>query len=154
MLLVETLSPDQQPPNASNQNVPIDPKTGKPVAAEAPEQGNAENSGDEEYDGEGDDLEDGEDEGENEEYNGEYIQQEAPEIEPLKKYYLIQKITELRLQLQEHNIRNKDLDNVLKFVDNLSYNTLLSLVNAVLPDIEELLARLAANEKQKAKQEV
>jgi hypothetical protein len=121
MLLVETLSPDQQPPNPQ-------------VVAQADPQN-----------------------GEGEEGNEETFQQqqsESPEIEPLKKFYLIQKITDLRAKLQDQNIRNQDLDNILKFTDNLSYVTLLGLTNALLPDLEETLTRLNSNEKTKPKQEV
>jgi hypothetical protein len=137
MLLVETLSPDQQPPNP------------QVVAQADPQNGQGGYDETDEYSDEGD-LE-------GEEGNEETFQQqqsESPEIEPLKKFYLIQKITDLRAKLQDQNIRNQDLDNILKFTDNLSYVTLLGLTNALLPDLEETLTRLNSNEKTKPKQEV
>jgi hypothetical protein len=145
MLLVETLSPDQQPPNPVSQ-AQIDPQTGQPIQVAPQEDGTA--GYDEGYDEEGD-LEGGEG------MDEESFQQppEPPEVEPLKKYYLIQKITDLRAKLQDQNIRNQDLDNVLKFTDNLSYMTLLGLTNALLPDLEETITRLN-NEKPQPKQEI
>jgi hypothetical protein len=128
MLLVETLSPDQQPPNP------------QVVAQADPQNGQGGYDETDEYSDEGD-LE-------GEEGNEETFQQQQSE------FYLIQKITDLRAKLQDQNIRNQDLDNILKFTDNLSYVTLLGLTNALLPDLEETLTRLNSNEKTKPKQEV
>jgi hypothetical protein len=142
MLLVETLSPDQQPPNPQVVAVPEQP----------PQTGQVDDTAgyDEGYDEEGDLDGDGNPDGE----SFQQQQTESPEIEPIKKFYLIQKITDLRAKLQEQNIRNQDLDNILKFTDNLSYMTLLGLTNAILPDLEETLTRLNSNEKTKPKQEI
>jgi hypothetical protein len=157
VLLVETLSPDQQPPmqvvvdQNGQPSIPVDATTGQPVliqpptVSDSPEQNPDIVPGEEDLDS---DLDGGDD---SELYNQ---QQEAPEMEPLKKYYLGQKVTELRAKLQEFNVRNNDLDIIIKFMDNLSYLTLWNLVNAVLPDIEETLMRLNSNEKQQPKQKI
>ncbi len=69
-----------------------------------------------------------------------------PEILPLKKYYLIQRLKNLKSRLDECNINNSDLDIILKFVNNISYNSLVSLFINILPVVEEQLARLSTNE--------
>ena len=86
---------------------------------------------------------DGEDEG------GEMVAEQPPpfrEILPLKKYYLIQRLKNLKSRLDEFNIKNEDLEIVLKFMNNISYNSLVSLSINILPVIEEQLARLQTND--------
>lgn len=65
-----------------------------------------------------------------------------PDLAPLRKYFLIQKLKELKDQIQDYNIQNPDLDTILKFVNNLSYNSLLLLSNGIVLSIEEQIARL------------
>mgnify|MGYP000904967371 CR=1 FL=1 len=64
-----------------------------------------------------------------------------PELLPLKRYYLIQRLNTLKARLDQSNISNKDLDIIVKFVNNLSYNSLLSLLNGIVPVIEDQIAR-------------
>ena len=97
--------------------------------------------GDMEYDPELD----GEDE------SGEMVAEQLPpfrEILPLKKYYLIQRLKNLKSRLDEFNIKNKDLEIILKFMNNISYNSLVSLSINILPVIEEQLARLQDNDEE------
>jgi len=68
------------------------------------------------------------------------------EILPLKRYYLIEKLKNLKFRLDENNIKNEDLDTILKFVNSMSYSSLVSLSINLLPVIEEQLARLQTNE--------
>lgn len=159
MLLVETLV--NQPPQIVGQ-VPnqqaIDPTTGQPVQLQQvngseevspeemppeeapPEEGNPDLMGIDP-----DDMDSDLDGEESSDFAAPPV--ESPEILPLKKYYLIQKIIDLNAKLTQKNIVNSDLDNIMKFMDNLSYNTLLSLITTILPDIEEQLVRIINNEK-------
>lgn len=67
------------------------------------------------------------------------------EILPIKKYYLIGKLKELKSKLDHHNIQNTDFDTIIKFVNSLSYGSLVSLASGVVPVVEEQLARLTTN---------
>lgn len=60
------------------------------------------------------------------------VEQEPSEFPPLKKYYLIQRLNELKSYSIKNNITNEDLDTILKFSDSLSYNTLLSLSKSII----------------------
>ncbi len=75
--------------------------------------------------------------------------QEAPafqEILPIKKYYLINRLKELKSRLDQHNIQNEDFNIITKFLNNFSYNSLLSLANGIIPVVEDQLARLPRND--------
>jgi len=148
MFLCEILTEQQQaPPQATlaRTNVPA------PAVIQAPQQvqtqvaypaqidPNQQDYGDMEYDPELD----GEDE------DGEMVAEQPPpfrEILPLKKYYLIQRLKNLKSRLDEFNIKNEDLEIILKFMNNISYNSLVSLSINILPVIEEQLARLQTND--------
>ena len=67
------------------------------------------------------------------------------EILPLKRYYLIGRLKELKSLLDERDIQNDDFDIVIKFMNNLSYNSLVSLANNIIPVVEDQLARLTTN---------
>jgi hypothetical protein len=67
------------------------------------------------------------------------------EILPMKRYYLIGKMKELKSRLDQNNIQNKDFDIIVKFINNLSYNSLLSLASGIIPVVEEQLTRLTTN---------
>ena len=86
--------------------------------------------------------------------NGEYdpelddeMAQEDPfqEILPMKRYYLIGRLKELKTQLDANNIQNDDFDIILKFMNSLSYNSLVSLASGIVPVVEDQIARLKAN---------
>lgn len=149
MFLCEILTEQQQaPPQATlaRTNVPAPAVVQAPpqqvqaqVAYPAQVDPNQQEYGDMEYDPELD----GEDEG------GEMVAEQPPpfrEILPLKKYYLIQRLKNLKSRLDEFNIKNEDLEIVLKFMNNISYNSLVSLSINILPVIEEQLARLQTND--------
>jgi len=96
----------------------------------------------EEYDNEDyaeDDLED-------EEMPEESADATPPEFIPLKKYFLIQRLQELQSRLKSCNITDEDLNTVLKFADDLSYNSLLVLANSLIEYLEEKIARLTNGE--------
>lgn len=83
------------------------------------------------------------------ESGGEEADQSPPfqDILPLKKYYLMQKLKDLKSRLDEFNIKNTDFEIISKFMNDISYNSLLSLSINILPVVEEQLARLQINEK-------
>ena len=78
---------------------------------------------------------------------GEGLDNLPPDLAPLKRYYLISKLKELDDQLANYNIKNDELDIIIKFVNNLSYSSLLLLSNVAIQNIEDQIARLS-NEKQ------
>ena len=53
------------------------------------------------------------------------------EILPLKRYYLIQRLKNFNAQLCAANIKNTDLEIILKFVNNISYNSLVDRKSVV-----------------------
>jgi hypothetical protein len=78
----------------------------------------------------------------------EQVVEEIPpfqEILPMKRYYLIQKLNNLKTRMDQNNIVNEDFDIIVKFVNNISYNSLVSLSSAIIPVIEDQIARLINN---------
>jgi hypothetical protein len=67
------------------------------------------------------------------------------EILPMKRYYLIGRLRELKSKLDQNNIQNEDFDIIVKFTNNLSYGSLVSLASGIIPVVEEQLARLTTN---------
>jgi len=76
-----------------------------------------------------------------------------PEGTPLKKFELLQKMTFMRNALREQNIYDDDLDLVIRFGAELSYETLLMLTNALVDRLKEHLTEISNNIKQQQKQE-
>ena len=70
-------------------------------------------------------------------------EQFPPDILPIKKYYLIGQLKELKTQLSEYSLQNDELDTVLKFADNLSYSSLLNVGTALTDVIAQQIARLS-----------
>jgi len=68
------------------------------------------------------------------------------ELLPLKKFYLMQKLQEFKSRLDEVNIKNNDLEIIIKFMNNISYDALISLSSTIFPVIEQQLARLFTDE--------
>ena len=102
----------------------------QPVQA-APQQGQPQQQDGDEYDPELDDE-----------------MQEAPpfqEILPMKRYYLIGRLKEFKNRLDQNNIQNDDLDIIMKFINSLSYNSIVSLSSGIIPVVEDQLARLTAH---------
>ena len=85
------------------------------------------------------------------EYDPELDAEEVPEappfqeILPIKRYYLIGRLRELKSRLDQSNIQNEDFDIIMRFVNNLSYNSLVSLTGGIIPVVEDQLARLTTN---------
>lgn len=79
-------------------------------------------------------------------YNNILFEQEAPNEEeeqvqeepqepigftPLKKYMLMQSLTDLRNKLDQVNMSNTDLDTIIMFSSELPYETLIILVDKI-----------------------
>lgn len=69
----------------------------------------------------------------------------SQELLPIRRYYLLEKIRLLKSRLKDYNVQNDDLDVIIKFSNQLSYNSLVSLVVSLLPVIEEQIVRLNNN---------
>jgi len=52
------------------------------------------------------------------------------ELEPLKKYLLLQKLEKLKYKLEVNNIESDGLNTFLKFGKEFSYETILSVSNS------------------------
>lgn len=73
-----------------------------------------------------------------------------PEETPLKKYELILKLSQMRNVLQTNGIYDDDLDLILQFGPELSYETILALSNSVIDKLQKYIAGIKTNdEKQK-----
>ena len=85
------------------------------------------------------------------EYDPEMDAEEVPEVPPfqeilpMKRYYLIGRLKELKSRLDQNNIQNEDFDIIMRFINNLSYNSLISLASGIIPVVEDQLARLTTN---------
>ena len=64
------------------------------------------------------------------------------EITPLKKYYLSRKLIDVKNRLFKHSIQRDDLNLLIQFQNELSYEVLLILSNNILNSIEEEIMRL------------
>lgn len=72
--------------------------------------------------------------------------QPFPEAEPLKKYELLQKLSRMQSILKSTNIYDNDLDVILSFGSELSYETLLSLTNSIIDRLSKYIAGMKNNE--------
>ncbi len=85
------------------------------------------------------------------EYDPELDAEEIPEappfqeILPMKRYYLIGRLRELKSRLDQNNIQNTDFNIIMRFINNLSYSSLVSLTGGIIPVVEDQLARLTTN---------
>lgn len=73
-----------------------------------------------------------------------------PEATPLKKFELLQKISLMRSNLQLNGMYDDDLDLILQFGPELSYETILALINTV---IDKLQSSVTAGNKTNDKKE-
>jgi len=64
---------------------------------------------------------------------------QSPELEPLKKYLLLQKLEDLRDRLERNNMESTSLDTFLKFGKDLSYDTILSVSESFISFLEKQL---------------
>jgi len=69
-----------------------------------------------------------------------------PEAEPLKKYELLQKLSRMQTILKSTNIYDNDLDIILSFGSDLSYETLLALTNAIVDRLSKYITGIKKNE--------
>lgn len=61
------------------------------------------------------------------------------EIEPVKKFYLSKRLIDIQSQLFKHGIQRDDLDFILKFQNELSYQVLMILSATILDEIEKTI---------------
>ena len=73
---------------------------------------------------------------------------ENPELEPIKKFLLIQKLQELNTRLKEKNILNNSLSTFLSFSEFLTFDTIIAVSNGLIEFIEQQLKRGQKNENQ------
>lgn len=64
---------------------------------------------------------------------------ENPELEPIKKFLLIQKLQELDIKLKEKNILNDSLSTFLSFSEFLTFDTIVAVSNGLVDFIEQQL---------------
>jgi hypothetical protein len=69
-----------------------------------------------------------------------------PEETPLKKFELILKLSHMRNVLQTNGIYDDDLDIILQFGPELSYETILALSNTVIDKLQKYIAGIKTNE--------
>jgi hypothetical protein len=71
------------------------------------------------------------------------------ELLPLKKYHLVQRLYTLQYQLDQKKLQNKDLNTILLFNKELSYDTIVHLIKGILPFLQQQIKGATINEKQK-----
>jgi len=76
-----------------------------------------------------------------------------PEATPLKKFDLLQKVTFMRNALREQNIYDDDLDLIIKFGTELTYETLLMLTNAIIDKVNQHLSEIGNDKKSKEREQ-
>jgi len=62
--------------------------------------------------------------------------QENPELEPMKKYLLLQKLEHLKDKMNQNDIDSSSLDTFLKFGKDLSYDTIVSISDSIISFLE------------------
>jgi hypothetical protein len=134
-ILFEQQTPQQAPPKKDSL---VAPKANKNEPSQDDQYSSQQNEDNTDYDEE--DMED-------EEGMGEQTPQEPqnflpPDLAPIKRYYLIQRMKDLSNILDNFNIKNEDLELVLKFSNDLSYESLMLLGTGVIQTTEQQLARL------------
>ncbi len=77
----------------------------------------------------------------------EQTQPENPELEPIKKFLLIQKLKELDNKLKQKNMINDSLSTFIEFAENLSFDTILSVSNSFIDFINQQLTQGIENAK-------
>lgn len=70
------------------------------------------------------------------------------EIEPIKKIFLLSKLTELNTLLKKQNTQSSELETIIKFGSSLSYNTLKILAISTIQQIYELFRQQQEKEQQ------
>lgn len=67
--------------------------------------------------------------------------EEPEEYKPLKKYQLITRLYDLKNRLNNEGYSNQDLDTILNFSNELSYETLVTLSKGILAYIDQQLVK-------------
>lgn len=75
-----------------------------------------------------------------------------PEATPMKKFELIMKLSQMRNVLQTNGIYDDDLDLILQFGPELSYETILALSNAIIEKLRKYIAGIKTNDEQQKKE--
>lgn len=75
-----------------------------------------------------------------------------PEATPIKKFELLQKVSMMRSNLQLNGIYDDDLDLVLQFGPELSYETILALTNAIIDKLKSSLVTAGNKDNDKKEQ--
>lgn len=57
---------------------------------------------------------------------------EPSEFKSLKKYHLVQQLTDLESKMKQNDLNTSDLNTILTFKNELSYDTLLQLTQGIL----------------------
>jgi len=65
------------------------------------------------------------------------MEQQNPELEPLKKFLLLQKLENLKQRLDQNEIDASGLDTFLRIGNDLSYETILSVANSFVTFFEK-----------------
>ncbi len=73
---------------------------------------------------------------------------EPPEFKSLKKFHLVSRLQSLKSQLDEINITSDELELVLKFSIELSYETLVRLTESITEIIKLRLQEMDKNDKE------
>jgi len=63
-------------------------------------------------------------------------EEENPELEPMKKYLLLQKLEHLKDKMTQNEIDSSSIETFLKFGKNLSYDTIVSVSDSILTFLE------------------
>ena len=63
--------------------------------------------------------------------------QENPELEPMKKYLLLQKLEHLKDKMTQNEIDASSLETFLRFGKDLSYDTIVSVSDSMLTFLEK-----------------
>jgi len=64
-------------------------------------------------------------------------EEENPELEPMKKYLLLQKLEHLKDKMTQNEIDSSSIETFLKFGKNLSYDTIVSVSDSILTFLEK-----------------
>ena len=74
-----------------------------------------------------------------------------PYLIPLKKFFLIQKLMAVKGKLDENRMGMTELDSILKFVNELPYETLLLLSDRIIELVKDHIKGITSNGKNTSK---
>ena len=63
------------------------------------------------------------------------------ELVPVRKFRLIKKLNQLQVKLAEYNVKSDDLDTLLLFSKELSYDTLVKISSKLVDDVQTSLKK-------------